>query len=89
MGKNRWEVLHKLCGLFWKEDESDLDADDIWRYTRWPLRKFNEHRLVCVEPSDALVSDEGMCAYLGKARLGHSAAHLRTPPPPRNLQPRT
>ena len=66
MGKNRWEVLHKLCGLFWKEDESDLDADDIWRYTRWPLRKFNEHRLVCVEPSDALVSDEGMCAFLGK-----------------------
>ena len=66
IGKNRWMVLHALCGQLWKKDESDLDPNNIWRYTRWPLVTFNTHRIACVEPSDALVSDEGMCAFLGK-----------------------
>ena len=66
LSKNRWGVLHVLCATFWKVDESDLDSEDIWRYTRWPLAKFNTHRELCMDPGDALVSDEGMCAYLGK-----------------------
>ena len=64
--KHRFVALHALCGKYWKVDESDLDESDIWRFCKWPTTKFNEHRLVCMEPGDALVSDEGMCAFLGQ-----------------------
>ena len=64
--KNRFALLHSLTATTWSKDESELDDDDIWRYCRWGLGKFNSHRKHCIEPSDKLVSDEGMCAYEGE-----------------------
>ena len=70
MAKNRFGLLFSLTRRMHSVSESELDPEDIWRYCKWVTTTFNEHRVVCYRPSDKLVSDEGMCAYMGHVGSG-------------------